>query len=228
MADVTVTPWDEVDVDETITEADQVAADQMDAEKQPGVFLCEVTECNAIEKTKKPKNAVAYVCYSAALKYKIHQVIELNQPIMGEDKKPIIREGVIVASMQPVADDKKEAISALYVGSTLQDEVDLYHPKETEFTKKRRIFVAQRMGLISKAETEMKSSIWPGSVGSMVIIKTQWNLWTNAAGEKQKNIKIDFFAGYDFASKAPGLIEASKTIEVGDGAENSDEEDFDI
>ncbi|MCP3944958.1 MAG: hypothetical protein GY710_26250 [Desulfobacteraceae bacterium] len=218
MADTQTTPWEEIEIKETVSEADQAAANTLDQEKQPGYFLCEVVESNAVVKELKELS-----CYAASLKMKVHKILELNQPVIGEDKKLVLRDGVAVGVIRPVPESLQEEVDALYVGSLINDEVRLFHPREKEIFKKRRLFVAQRLGLVNSTTTELTSSMWANAVGKFVIVKTVWNIWINDAKETQKTVKVNFFSGYDYATNVPDAVSSG----VQGGVEVEDEA-FDI
>lgn len=206
MTETVTTPWDQIDIDETITEADRKAAENFDMEKQPGIFLAEVIECNAVEKESQ-----AYTCYAAALKMKVLQVLEINQPVLDDDGKPIERDGQAIGVIKPVPDDRCGEFDALYVGTIISDDVKLFHRKEKLSIKNRRLFVARRLGLIQENTTEMNSNIWPQAVGKVVIVKTEWNTWKDQnTGEQKRNVRVGW-TGYDYASNAGVDAQAQET-----------------
>lgn len=205
MTDTETFGWDEFDADETLTTADQKAADSFGMERQPGLFLCEITDCVAIEKEfriYKGTDYTSYECYAASLSFVIKKVLEINQPVLDEDGKPLERDGVAVGIVKPVPENMKEEIEALYGGIAMTDDISLYHPKEKPSIKNRRVFVARRIGLIGEDTTEFPSKIWPQSIGKLVLVRTEWNIWQDKnTKETKRNARIAF-SGYDYASNA--------------------------
>lgn len=212
MSETQVTPWDQIDVDEEISEADQMAAESVGQERLPGKFLCEVIESNCV--TKEFKN---YSCYAAALKMKVLKIIKISQVVMGEDGKPIVREGKAIQTVRPVPESKKTEFDALYVGSIISDEINLFNPKEKPAMKNRRVFVAKKLKILNDHSNQLKTEMWGGVVGRTVIVETEYNSWTDKeTKEVKRNVKVGW-SGYDFAS--------NDTVS---GSSDVDTEEFDI
>lgn len=218
MAETQVTPWDQINVDETITETEQASSNDLSTQTPVGHFLCTVVECGAVE-----KNFKNYSCYAANLKMRIDRVIKLEQTII-DNGKPVKRNGEIVKKIQDVASDKIDSVNALYAGRFIFDDVSLFNPLEKETTKNRRLFVAKRLQLITPQSTELKTSAWPGAIGRQTIVKTTWNTWKDKdTGEIKKNVRVDYFDGYDYAANAGGATGQTT------GADTSfNTEEFDI
>lgn len=198
MAETQVTPWDQVNVDESISESDQAASDDLSNTTPVGLLLCTVVEVDAIEKTLK-----AYSCYAAKLKMKIDQVLKLEAPIFDDNGQLVKRNGENIMKVQKVPADKIDATNKTYAGRFVFDDVSLFHPLEKDTIKKRRLFVAKRLGIISKQSTNLPTSAWPGAVGKQVLVNTTWNVWEDeTTKEIKRNVKVDFFNGYDYAENA--------------------------
>lgn len=193
MAETQVTPWDEINVDEAISETEQKASENLSVQTPVGRFLCTIVECNAVE-----KNFKLYSCYAANLKMRIDQVLKIEQPIMDGDK-PLKRNGEAVLKVQDIPASKIDGINALYAGRFIIDDVNLFNPMEKEAMKNRRLFVAKKIGLIKGNDTALKTSAWPGAVGLRVIVETEWNSWKDKdTAEVKKNVRVGW-SGYDFA-----------------------------
>lgn len=211
MTEATYT-WDTVDVNETITAADHATSNNLDIQTPVGIFLVSVLESTPVEKT-----FTAYNCMAAKLKMRIEDVLKIEQPLVDSKGQPIRREGEIVQKVQAIPANKKDGINALYAGRFLFDEVNLFHVKEKEATKNRRLFVAKRLGLITAQSTTLTTAMWAGAVGLRAIVITEWNSWTDkTTQELKKNVKVGW-SGYDFAENvnvyAPGA--------AGSGADNA-------
>lgn len=219
MSETQVTPWDQINVDEEITETEQSASDNISVQTPVGLFLCTVVECGAVE-----KNFKNYTCYAANLKMRIDSVLEIEQAII-DNGKPVKRNGEIVKKVQAVPAEKIDSINNLYTGRLIFDDINLFNPAEKEAMKNRRLFVAKRIGLITPQSTELKTSAWPGAVGRQVIVKTEWNSWKNKdTDEVKKNVKVSW-DGYDYAANAGGLTQPVD----GEEADTSfNTEEFDI
>lgn len=197
MAETQVTPWDQINVDESISEAEQNASNDLSVQTPVGRFLCTVMECGAVE-----KNFAKYSCYAANLKMRIDKVLAIELPIVDDKGQTIKRNGEIVKKVQPVPADKIEGINALYAGRFIFDDINLFNPLEKEAMKNRRLFVAKRLGLISPTAVSLKTSAWPGAVGRTVIVETEWNTWEDkTTKEIKKNVKVGW-SGYDYAGNA--------------------------
>lgn len=178
--------WDEVDVDETISEGDQAASEDISMSSPVGTFLCLIDDCILRTNDKMKK----YSCNSANLKMIIKKVIKIEQ-VLTDEGKPVKVNGEIVKKSLSVPEGKQDELDALYCGMIHFDEVNLFHPKEELFMKKRRHFVAKKIGIMSDKATELKTSAWPGSVGNYTIVTTEWNRWKDkTTGEKKKNVRV--------------------------------------
>lgn len=217
MAETQTLAWDEVFVDESITEEDHVSSENLAVETPVGKFICTVIECTAQENAMK-----AYTCYAANLKMRIDDVLEIEQPVIDDKGAKVKRNGETLYKKMPVAADKKVGVNALYAGRFLFDMVNLANIKEKDAMKKRRLFIAKKLGIISPQATKIEGRDWAGAVGLRVIIDTEWNSWTDKnTGELKKNVKVAW-AGYDYA---PAV---GSDGEVVADAGNSDEDFSDI
>jgi len=222
MSETQVTPWDQVDVDEDITETDQAASNDISMSTPVGKFLCTVVACDAIENAMN-----AYTCYQANLKMRIDSVVKIEQVVTDKDKKPIVRNGEPVKKVLDVPADQVEKINALYAGRFIFDGINLFNPAEKEAMKNRRLFVAKRLGIMTDMAKNLPTSAWPGSVGRQVIVETEHNSWADkVTGEIKSNVKVGW-SGYDYAANAgAGVVGAGATMT---GEDTSfDPETFDI
>lgn len=189
--------WDQVDVDENITQADQKQSESLDIQTPVGQLLCSVAECNPIE-----KNFDKYTCMAAKLKMRIDGLVKLEQPLINADGTPVKREGEIVMKVQDIPADKMAEYEALFLGQFLYDEILLFHPKEKDATKRRRLFVAKRLGLITPSAQSIGAREWAGATGKKALVTTEWNAWKDkTTGELKRNVKVGW-SGYDFAGSA--------------------------
>jgi hypothetical protein len=195
MAETQTYDWDSVDVDESITEADQKAAENLSTSTPVGKFLVTVVESNAVEKAFK-----AYSCIAANLKMQIDGVIELEQPVFDDKGQPVKRNGEALLKRLPVTGDAKVKADALYVGRFLFDDVNLYHVSEKEAMKKRRVFVAKKIGLITSDSQNLTGKMWGETIlGMQVVVTTEYNSWKDKdTGEMRRNVRVAW-DGYENA-----------------------------
>jgi hypothetical protein len=195
MAETQTYDWDSVDVDETISEADQKASENLSTSTPVGKFLVTIAESNAVERTFK-----AYSCIAANLKMQIDSVIELEQPVFDDKGQPVKRNGETLLKRLPVTGDAKTKADALYVGRFIFDDVNLYHVSEKEAMKKRRIFVAKKIGLITSDSQKLTGRMWgEGILGMQVIVTTEYNSWKDKdTGEMRRNVRVAW-DGYESA-----------------------------
>lgn len=198
MAETQVYDWDKVKLDESITEADQKASENLSNSSPVGKFLCTIIESTAKENAMKE-----YTCMAAGWKMRIDSVLELEQPIFDDKGQPVKRDGEQLMKVLPVAGDAKKAADLLCAGRFIFDDINLVHLKEKEGMKKRRLFIAKRAGLITNASTKMTARMWgPGAIGKQVVVTTAWNQWVDkTTKELKKNVKV-MFDGYDYPEVA--------------------------
>jgi hypothetical protein len=164
-----------------ITEDDFKNADAMS--KTPvGLYLC--TCVGSKPKQINPKDesgAPAPSYFVAGLKWKIDQALELNG-------KPVTEENDLA-------------------GKFIFDDIALFHENEKEAMRNRRVFVAKRLGLITKDNLDFPRNGWSDLViGKQALVKVAERSYTKA-GEK-KTINAVAFDGYDFAHKATQVTAA--------------------
>ena len=223
MADTQVIPWDQVAVDETVTEADQAASDDISNKTMVGWALCTIVECTAFENAMKN-----YTCNAANMKFRIDSLIKLEQSIIDDKGQLVKRNGEVIQKIMDIPADKLVAMNALYAGRFVFDIINLQHPLEKDGMKNRRLFAAKRMGLITPTSTVIPAMAWAGAAGKQVVVKTGWNSWTDKiTGEIKKNVKVDW-DGYDYAARAnAGDGSANNTGSATTGAA-ADKETFNI
>jgi hypothetical protein len=206
MADNTVVTyaWDQVDVEETVSETDIKQSDNLGSGTPVGKFLCTLEDITCQENAMKE-----YTCLAANMKLRIDRVIELEQPVI-DDKtgKPIERGRIVVMKKMPVKPEKQAEANMLYGGQYLYDMVNLAHAKEKQGMKNRRVFVARRLNIITEQEFVGNKAIviptkaWPAAKGRQVVVETEWNRWKDKlTGEDRQNVKVKF-DGYDFPAAA--------------------------
>lgn len=194
MADTQTIDWNEINADEEVSETDQKASENLSLSAPVGKFLCKAVTCEAVEKELKK-----YSCHAANIKFEIAEVLEIEQPIIGEDTKPVKRNGEVVMKVQKIADDKKDHFNDLHVGKFLFDDIFLPHPLEKDGFKKRRLFVAKKFRLIDAKATELKTSAWQNVPGKFVVMENEHNSWEDAKTKEIKsNVKVKW-DGYDYA-----------------------------
>ena len=204
MADTQTYDWDAVNVDESISEADQKASENLSTGSPVGKFLVTIVECAAVEKA-----FTSYSCIAANLKMRIDSVLELEQEVYDDKGQLVKRNGEVLMKRMPVAGEAKAKADALYCGRFIFDDVNLYHAMEKEAMKKRRIYVAKKIGLITSDSAKLTGAMWKNSPGKQVVVATEWNYWKDKnSGEQKRNVKVGWDA-YDFASTAGAVAEAT-------------------
>ncbi|MGB5217364.1 MAG: hypothetical protein WBN66_03600 [Smithella sp.] len=198
MADTQTYNWDDVNVNESITAEEQKASENISNSTPVGTFLCTIAESVAKENAMS-----AYTCIAAGWKMRIDSVIEIEQPVFDDKGQAVKRDGQQLMKVLPVKDAAKKNADALNVGRFIFDDINLFHVKEKEAMKKRRIFIAKKAGLITSESAQMTGKMWgPGAVGRQVVVKTEWNSWKDkTTGELKKNVKVAW-DGYDYAEVA--------------------------
>lgn len=194
MAETQTINWDEVYVDESITEEAQAASENISVETPVGKFLFTIVECTAKENAMS-----AYTCHAANLKMRIDDVIEIEQPVKDTEGKVVKRNGETLYKKMPVEPGKKAGINDLYAGRFIFDQINLVHSKEKEAMKNRRLYIAKKIGIIDAKTDRLTGRDWANAVGKRGIVSTAWNSWTDkVTGEIKKNVKVEW-AGYDSA-----------------------------
>lgn len=219
------TPWDQIEVDETVSETDHAASESIDTSIPVGKFLCTVMECDAEE-----KDLSDYTIYIAGLQCRIDHVIDLEQDIMDEDGNPIKREGENLRKVLPVKDSDIEKYNSIYNGIMIPFEVFLYHHSEKKNTKKRRHFCAKRIGIMSPQATELKTKDWANAPGNQVVLITEWNHWVDKeTSQPKKNVKVGW-SGLDYVGNYPDAMSALDAAggpgQDDAGSNNIDEDEY--
>lgn len=200
MAEDKTLDWDEVNIDETITEADLKNAERVSRRIPVGTLLCTVKKVSLIEKTFKE-----YSCAAASLSFEINSVLELEREVQGEDGKPIMRNGEPLMKVSEISGKEKIEADAFYSGMIVKDDVNLYSPKEKPASKNRRLFVAKKIGILNETETNLTGRMWQNAEGCQVIIRTEWNHYTDKEGNKQKNVRVGY-SGYEHVDALKNIV----------------------
>lgn len=202
MADTQVVDWNAFEVDDEISEKDQAGSNSLSLDYFVGKALCMVVESNAIEKTFKDGDGVKRDCYAVRLKLEIEKVIQVDQPILDKEGKQIERNGIAVTKVLPVPEGQQEKYDETFAGRALFDEINLFSKYEKDNTKKRRLFVAKKIGIIDEKATNLPSKLWADCVGRRVIVNSEWNRWEDSlTGELKENAKVSYFKGYESAGE---------------------------
>lgn len=198
MADTQTYNWDEVNVDETLSKADHEGAADLSNSTPVGKLLVTIVESKAVEKTFKE-----YSCIAANLKMRIDSVLEIEKPVIDDKGQPLKRNGEPVMKRQPIADDEKAKADMLYCGRFVFDDVNLHNQKEKEAMKKRRIFIANKVGIITGDTAKITGAMWGKDIiGKQAVVTTEWNAWEDkVTKEIKRNVKVAW-DGYDFAETA--------------------------
>ncbi len=186
--------WDQINVEEGVTEEDFAKSDDITSKTPVGKFLCTIINSDPVEKTFK-----AYSCYAAKLQFRIDDVLEIEKPVIDNDGKPVMRNGEQIMKKVAVEGEDKVNTNGLYTGQFLYDEVNLAHPQEKDAIRNRRLFVARKIGIIADSSQTLNGAMWQGAAGRQVIVETEWNQWKDKlTDEIKKNVKVGW-AGYEAA-----------------------------
>lgn len=140
-----------------------------------GLYLCRV-----IESTPKRIDFSKYSCIGTMLEFKVEQCLEIEA--------------------KPVTGDEGEQ----YEGKHIYDDVAFAHEKEKDGMKKRRKYVALRLGIIKPGQL-LRKDMWRDDViGKKVIIRLVENKYRDkkTGEEKIGRPKVGFFDGYNLADKS--------------------------
>ena len=204
MSETQVTPWDEINVDETVSETDQAASEDISQAIPVGKFVCSIIECDAVEKVFKN-----YSCYAANLKMKIEDVLSVEQPLKDEKGNIIKRNGEVVMKVIDVGPEQKEKINALYNGRLIFDSIFLYDKREKDSVRNRRHFVAKKIGIMSPTSSSLSTSAWPNTVGRKVTVSTERRTWKDDDNITKNTVKVAW-GGYEaYSDQGPGENVAS-------------------
>ncbi len=184
--------WDEIDVDEEISAEEQAQSENIEMQTPVGKFLCTVMDCQPIEKSFSK-----YDCLAAHLKMRIDEVIQIEQPVLDNDGKPLVRNGEPVMKVQNVDKKNQAKVDAMIVGQFLFDDITLYHHGEKDAIKRRRLFVAKQIGIITPNAVGITGKDWQSAPGKQVIVTTEWNTWKDKnTDETKKNVRVGW-SGYE-------------------------------
>ncbi|MFH1152654.1 MAG: hypothetical protein V1793_02465 [Pseudomonadota bacterium] len=195
--------WEEYDEVEEITTEDQAESDDLTRKLLIGKFICTVGKP---ELREMPKAAGVQV----DLKLQVDNVIEFLQVIKDENGKPIMAPGaegedkeVPMMKKIPVSPDAQEKMNAVLSGQHIYDTIKYPIEDEKGTHKKRRLFVAKKIGIIDRAATEMKRSDWLNAEGKQVVVETELNrYYSEQKKEWQENARVIFFGGYQTLDEA--------------------------
>jgi len=199
--------WDNVNLDgygETVTEADVKKAN---ATRVPGSFVVVFEKPTLGDKiTKDFKNnageitSKGYMSFEIGLKMTVIDIIALDKPVLGGDGKQLERNGEPATRIMPLTETEKAAEFIFYEGMALTEDVRMVplNPEDEKVgTKNRRIKIADAIGILAPGE-EMSIKDWLKVEGKKCVVHQVWNTWTDKqTNEKRKNIKIDFFNGFE-------------------------------
>jgi len=191
---VTTLNWDEVSLSENVTEADFKKAETLGGSVPVGLFVCDIKEPSLFQKSMKE-----YSCAAIGLKMEVVEVLELEQPVIDDEGKAVIRNGEPLMKLMPVGGTTKINADAQYKGMNINDDVFMPNSKEKDGMKNRRLFVARKIGIISGPD-ELTTAKWRNVAGRRVIVRTEWNHWTDKdTKEPKKNVKVGY-SGYEHIS----------------------------
>jgi hypothetical protein len=219
--------WDQVEITEDISEKDQAASEDISTTSPVGKFLVTVVSAEPEEQTFKK-----YSCIAAVLKFRIDKILELEQPLLDDNGKQVLKNNIPLKKVQLVPEAKLESVNSLFLGQCITDNVNLYNPKEKTNMKNRRIFIAKKLRLIDQKSTEISTSIWLEAVGSTCIIETFWDFWEGKnfaeTGKMNKKVKVKW-DGYEFAPVLKGNDDTDLDTSFDTGKmEQGEDEEFDI
>jgi hypothetical protein len=190
--------WNTLSVDETVTAEDLAASEDLSNQSPVGKFLVTVVKSIARE------NAMtAYTCVAANLEIRIDDVLEVEKPVIGDDGKPVQRNGETVMKRMPVEGDEKVKANLQFAGQKINEAVNMAHPKEKDAMKRRRLFIAKKLGLITGSALNIPTRAWGVDIiGKQAVVTTEWNRWTDkTTGETRKNVRVAW-DGWDYAETA--------------------------
>lgn len=217
MANKEKTPWEQIEIDEKVSEKDQLASDSVGVSIPVGEFMCTILECDAEE-----KDLVDYTVYVAVCQARIDCIIKLEQTIFDESGDPIIRNDEELKKILPVKEKDVEKMNAMYLGAIIPFDVFLYHHSEKANTKKRRLFVAKRIGIMSPQSTELKTKDWANAPGNKTVLTTEWNHWKDKdTDQPKKNVKVAY-SGFDYPGNFPEILSTLDDDGAGVGDDDID------
>jgi len=173
--------WDEYDATEEITAEDQKGSESMERTLLIGKFVCEVTDVTL-------KEASFFAGLQVDLKMRIDHVMEFQQAVKTKDGKAVLRKDgdgieVPLEKVLPIDPELQDEINALVCGQHIFDQIKYPEEDEKGSAKRRRLFVAKRMGLIDQKAETMALSVWKTAVGIQIVVDNE----KNAYFSKKKN-----------------------------------------
>jgi hypothetical protein len=211
--------FDKVNLDETATAED---IEKATFEQVPGKFICVVGKPKLTTKVTKDftndktgKFTKGYMSYAVDLELFVTSVLEIDKPIM-EKGKQLERDGIPQTRKVQVFAEEQTSLNALYDGLAFEDQVRMFHNDEKQGTANRRMKIAIALGIMKPGVT-LTAKDWGGLEGKRVVLNTVWNKWMKD-GVEMKNVKIDYFDGYELCTQ-----DASQPDQPG----SAEDDDFD-
>ena len=168
--------WDDFETDtEEVTDEDVESIEKGGEYPPIGRYLCRV-----IESTPKRIDFAKYSCIGTTLKFEVEQALEIEA--------------------KPVEGDEGEQ----YEGKHIYDDVAFAHESEKDGMKKRRKYVALRLGIIKPSQL-LRKDMWRDDViGKKAIIRLVENKYKDkkTGEEKIGRPQVGFFDGYEYADKS--------------------------
>lgn len=142
-----------------------------------------------VESTPKEIALTNYNCIAANLKFQVNKVLQI-------EGKPV---------------DSKDYQD--FESKPIWDTIFLHNPLEKDGMRKRRIFIAKRMGLLQNGNQELSNKVWAHDViNKQVILTTEENEWEDKmTGALKKNIRVAF-NGYEQVANQPSATGTTDTI----------------
>ena len=211
--------WEEYDEVEEITEEDQAESEDLTRKLLVGKFVCTIGKP---ELREMPKAAGKQI----DLKFRIDKVLEFIQVIKDDAGKPVMVPGaegepkeVPMQKKIPVKPEQEVKMDAMICGQHVYDTIKYPFEDEKGTHKKRRLFVAKKIGVIDRNATGMKLSDWLAAEGKQIVVETELNrYYSDQKKEWQENARVVFFGGYQTLDEAgvSGIVPSAK----------ADDEDF--
>jgi hypothetical protein len=200
MADQVEYDWSEVPVPaESVTEVDQLASNNISLDKPVGTFLCVISKSIAVQ-----RHLHAYSCIAAQLDMTVERVLRIEQPLVDNEDNPIKRDGEIVMKSMPVPADKLKEVESLFVGVSITEQINLFHPEEKTGTKNRRLYCGKQIGIFSEAIGEIPPQVWAQAAGKKIIITTERQSYKDKMTDEVKHIVKVAWDGFESAEKFMG------------------------
>jgi len=181
--------WETAGVEtEVLSDSDREASasETLTTQLPIGKMLATVVESTPVSKTILGNNV-----FVANLKFRIDHVFMLEKPVLDEAGKPVSQKGAILMEMVRLTEDEAAIVDKAHAGRFIYDEISLPTPTEKEFFRRRRLFVANRLGLITGNTAALTSKSWGYDViGKSVVLTTELNEWTDKKGVLQQNVRV--------------------------------------